>query len=374
MVRLCVLPWFVLVIVLPSLAVAAPVKQQPIPPATVLGQHLSAVVGALDEGQQPEGRYFVFLRVDENSKNDDGSWSSTVSVYNAQYKPPREDVAAAIGKMLIATAAGAAVSGAAVNVGASVSDAADLGGDIAMGGTTANEDMLPATFFLDDSGHDSVVDGYLPAGVLVAVWLEFGPDGTAVPVVDSSLGDLRGPHPFLVDKKMDVKDVYAVMQRLKLPNSTDETIRQYEKVEKQLAKAGEDVPQEIDTAFTMLDGSNSAVQKIHERFLREQLDRGTHAAADHVALGRLLVENDLHEEALAQFVAAIALDGERPDLDLERATCLYMLRRDEEAWALLESPLASGVTLAVHLCNQIAARSGYDISRCSSGEHDELPW
>lgn len=51
-----------------------------------------------------------------------------------------------------------------------------------------------------------------------------------------------------------------------------------------------------------------------------------------------------------------------------------MLHRDEEAWALLEGPLAEEATLAVHLCNQIAARSGFDISRCTAADEIELPW
>ena len=358
----------------PCSAGAAPVKRQPIPPGTVLGGHLEAGGGALDEGQQPEGRHLVFVQVDESTMAEDGAWSSSVSVFGAEYKPPREDIAAAIGKMVFAVAAGSSAGGGALNSGASLTDATNLGTSIAGGVESSSEDMLPATFFLDDSGHDVVVTAYLPAGTLVAVWLEFGPDGGAIPVVDSSLSGLNGPYPSLVYPKMDVEDVYRVMQRLVLPSSRDETRRRYEKAQKKLAANPGVIPEEIEAAITMLDGSASAVREIHERHLREQLARGTHASTDHVALGRLLAEDGRHEEAISQFEATITLDGERPDLALERAKCLYMLQRDAEAWELLEQPLADNATLALHLCNQIAARSGFDISRCTADELDEIPW
>jgi tetratricopeptide (TPR) repeat protein len=339
-----------------------------------MGTHLDAVVGALDEGRQPEGRHFVFVQVDESKIAEDGTWSSSVSVFDAEYKPPREDIAAAIGKVMFAVAAGSAAGGAAMNSGASLTDATNLGSSIAGGVESSSEDMLPATLFLDDTGHDVVVTAYLPPGALVAAWLEFGPDGVAIPVVDSILGGLNGPYPSLVYPKMDVEDVYRAMQRLKLPNSRDDTRRRYEKARKKLASGAAVIPEEIEGAITMLDGSAGAVREIHERHLREQLARGTHASTDHVALGRLLAEDGRHEEAISEFEAATALDGDRPDLALERATCLYMLQRDAEAWELLEQPLADNATLAVHLCNQIAARSGYDISRCTADELDELPW
>lgn len=362
-----------------SWATAAPVKQQPIPPETVLGQHLAGVVGELREGRQPQGRYLVFVQVEDTQPTADGEWSSTVSLFDAQYKPPRADVAAAIGKALVAGAAGVAATGAATDVavrtGSSTRQAAELGATIASAGATPNEDMLPATIYLDDSGLDSEISGYLPAGSLVAVWVEYGPDGTASPVVDSSLGGLHGPHPTVVYRKMDVQDVYPVMQRLQMPNSTDETLKQYETARRKLQSGdAATLPTELDEAVSLLSGDAAATREIHERYLRQQLTRGTHASTDHVALARLLQEDGRHEEALAEFDDAITLDGERPDLDLERATCLYMLQRDEEAWTLLEGPLAEDATLAVHLCNQIAARSGYDISHCTADELDELPW
>jgi len=159
-----------------------------------------------------------------------------------------------------------------------------------------------------------------------------------------------------------------------MPNTDEETLRRYETAHKQLVSDGLPSPRDIDAAIAMLRGSTSDTREVHEQYLRIQLTRGTHAAIDHVALGRLLAQDGRHQEAIDQFETAIAIDGDLPDLDLERATCLYMLQRDEEAWGLLERPLADEATLAVHLCNQIAARRGFDISRCTVDELDELPW
>ncbi len=338
-------------------------KPEPLSKDVPLGRELAAPIDALARGERPTGRHFAVVRVRGSTVDPAGGWHSQVEWQKARLLDERGNKADLVGKRVVHEAA---TSGSLFGV---------LVGLAIEGGYRP----LPAELYLDDSGQLGDMLGWFPPESILGLWVDFDSEGVAIPSVVLGPSGFVGPDPVLLGARVKLPDVALAVGAITLPHRSADWRAALERKVRSVPRGGHPVPTAVSAALerariASADGTAPGLSgDALLRALEAQRRRGLAPRDDGLALGVALSQAGRHGEAREVLSATRTPMAVDPDLDLALAQACYLSDHPEEAWPLLDAPLAAGSQVARHVCNEVAARLGVASDRCAPAVETRTP-